>query len=39
MREGRIKHREHVVEGLDNTSNTFIDLCDLTQAFVSNQVQ
>jgi NADPH-dependent curcumin reductase CurA len=26
MREGRIKHREHVVEGLDNTPNAFTDL-------------
>ena len=25
-REGRIQHREHVVEGLDNTHNAFIDL-------------
>jgi NADPH-dependent curcumin reductase CurA len=26
MREGRIKHREHVVEGLDNAPNALIDL-------------
>lgn len=27
-REGRIKHREHVVEDLDITPNTFIDRLD-----------
>jgi len=26
VREGRIKHREQIVEGLDNTPNAFIDL-------------
>jgi NADPH-dependent curcumin reductase len=26
MREGRIKHREHIVDGLDNAPNALVDL-------------